>query len=463
MALSAWTSFGSDEYTLGNIKTQGWSDEWISTGDRTIVEDLSADDGRAAYMFRSGSSIRKMLIWDQFTSDGDLDKVELVARTRSENESSSPSTGLAAFGAGGNGSETGYVASIYGASQDELRIYRYSAGSSSVLASASVSITAKSYFLMRFRVVVNGDGDIELSVKVWTGDVDDEPGAWTLTYTDDSGGKLSPGTVGIYCFANESRHDWIGIATGGGTAPTSAGGGSPDRTGALSVDLDGATLSAIGIFPPTGSLSGTLGAVALSAAGTLPLTGSLSLSLGSLDASATGKLAIAGSASITLAPVALASAGKLRIDGSVSGSLAPMVLSASATLTGGPGGRVSVALGALSLNSSGALSTEGSAGIHLSPLTAQATGKLLIYGELNASLGTLALSTDSGDIPIPSRFYGVDLGGQLPKDVLEAAITTGRPIEIRISDIVYNDPLSVTSGIEAILAYLKTKETRPIA
>jgi hypothetical protein len=459
MALSYWTSFA--EYTPGNIRSQGWTGRWSTSSATTdVTADVGADDGVAVLYSRSGTN-RKLLSWDAL--DAEPADIELVARLRVTSSSNTTLCGLGCRGSGSSSSANGYHAHLSG-SATNLRISRYVSGAAATLATANVSgVTLSEYCYMRLRCTTES-GNVVLRAKLWTGSVDDEPGAWTIEYTDTDVDRITgAGWAGLFNFSGFMYTDWFGVATGGGTAPTSAGGGSPDRTGALSVDLDGATLSAIGIFPPTGSLSGTLGAVALSAAGTLPLTGSLSLSLGPLAASSTGKLAIAGSATITLAPVALASAGKLRIDGDISATLAPIALSASATLTGGPGGRVSAALGNLSLNSSGALSTEGSAGIHLSPLTAQATGKLLIYGELNASLGTLALSTDSGDIPIPSRFYGVDLGGQLPKDVLEAAITTGRPIEIRISDIVYNDPLSVTSGIEAILAYLKTKETRPIA
>jgi len=63
------------------------------------------------------------------------------------------------------------------------------------------------------------------------------------------------------------------------------------------------------------------------------------------------------------------------------------------------------------------------------------------------------------------RFYGVALGGQQPKDVTEGAATGGAaaPVELRVSDTAYANPLAVQLALEAIKNYLQTKETHPIA
>ena len=61
------------------------------------------------------------------------------------------------------------------------------------------------------------------------------------------------------------------------------------------------------------------------------------------------------------------------------------------------------------------------------------------------------------------RFYGVSRGQQIPSLVLEGAATTGRVIELRVNDTVYAKCLDVILGLEAILKYLQTKETTPIA
>ena len=61
------------------------------------------------------------------------------------------------------------------------------------------------------------------------------------------------------------------------------------------------------------------------------------------------------------------------------------------------------------------------------------------------------------------RFYGIALGGQLPTDVTEAASTTSAAVELRVNDSVYSNKLGVRIAIEALLDYLDTVETNPIA
>lgn len=61
------------------------------------------------------------------------------------------------------------------------------------------------------------------------------------------------------------------------------------------------------------------------------------------------------------------------------------------------------------------------------------------------------------------RFYGAALGATLPVNVTEAASTTSAVVEVRINDTVYSNNMQVLAALEAILMYLQTKETRPIA
>ena len=64
------------------------------------------------------------------------------------------------------------------------------------------------------------------------------------------------------------------------------------------------------------------------------------------------------------------------------------------------------------------------------------------------------------------RFYGVALGGKLPKDVTEGAASggAGAPIELRISDTVYSSgKLQILHAIDALRRYVVNKETNPIA
>jgi hypothetical protein len=61
------------------------------------------------------------------------------------------------------------------------------------------------------------------------------------------------------------------------------------------------------------------------------------------------------------------------------------------------------------------------------------------------------------------RFYSVILGEGLPELVTEASSTTSEAIELRVSDSIYANKLDVIVGVRALLAYLETTETSPIA
>jgi hypothetical protein len=61
------------------------------------------------------------------------------------------------------------------------------------------------------------------------------------------------------------------------------------------------------------------------------------------------------------------------------------------------------------------------------------------------------------------RFYSVVRGEQLPAQVTEGAATSSEAIELRVNDTVYANRLDVILGVEALLKYLRTKETTPIA
>lgn len=61
------------------------------------------------------------------------------------------------------------------------------------------------------------------------------------------------------------------------------------------------------------------------------------------------------------------------------------------------------------------------------------------------------------------RFYSVAVGDQLPSHVTEGGSTSGEAIEVRVSDTAYANKKAVIIGLEAIVDYLITKETTPIA
>lgn len=61
------------------------------------------------------------------------------------------------------------------------------------------------------------------------------------------------------------------------------------------------------------------------------------------------------------------------------------------------------------------------------------------------------------------RFYSVVLGEGLPSQVTEGAASSAEPIELRVNDTVYASKLGVIVGVKALLAYLESRETNPIA
>jgi hypothetical protein len=61
------------------------------------------------------------------------------------------------------------------------------------------------------------------------------------------------------------------------------------------------------------------------------------------------------------------------------------------------------------------------------------------------------------------KFYSVVKGEQMTHMVTEGGSTSSEAIELRVSDTIYTTKLDVILGLEAIVNYLKTTETSPIA
>lgn len=61
------------------------------------------------------------------------------------------------------------------------------------------------------------------------------------------------------------------------------------------------------------------------------------------------------------------------------------------------------------------------------------------------------------------RFYSVVKGEHFPSQVTEGSSTSAEAIELRVSDTIYTNKIDVILGLRAILGYLETRETSPIA
>jgi hypothetical protein len=68
------------------------------------------------------------------------------------------------------------------------------------------------------------------------------------------------------------------------------------------------------------------------------------------------------------------------------------------------------------------------------------------------------------EVNMADRFYSVVFGEQQVSQVTEGSSTSSEAIELRISDSVYSkNKASLICSVKAILNYLITKETSPIA
>lgn len=61
------------------------------------------------------------------------------------------------------------------------------------------------------------------------------------------------------------------------------------------------------------------------------------------------------------------------------------------------------------------------------------------------------------------RFYSVIKGEHLASQVTEGSSTSSEAIELRVADTIYTNKIDVILGVRALLAYLETVETSPIA
>ncbi len=61
------------------------------------------------------------------------------------------------------------------------------------------------------------------------------------------------------------------------------------------------------------------------------------------------------------------------------------------------------------------------------------------------------------------RFYSVIKGEHFPSQVAEGSSTSSEAVELRVNDSVYADKMAVILGLRAILGYIETRETTPIA
>lgn len=61
------------------------------------------------------------------------------------------------------------------------------------------------------------------------------------------------------------------------------------------------------------------------------------------------------------------------------------------------------------------------------------------------------------------KYYSVIKGESLPYQVTEGSSTSSEAIELRVSDTVYANKLDVILALNAIVEFMKSVETSPVA
>ena len=179
-------------------------------------------------------------------ADGDRANCDILFRMKSTVGTGSVlRSGAVARASGSAGSETGYTCAI---NDTDLRIGKYSGGSSSQVGITTGKSLGTGYYWVRFRV--NGTSSpVSQKARVWTGLESDEPtGSWDLDLSDSTSPITANGWCGLFNFADGTKH-WrdLAIATNGDTATMSsppAGDGVGSSAGAATVAATGASTAA---------------------------------------------------------------------------------------------------------------------------------------------------------------------------------------------------------------------------
>lgn len=228
--LFAATSNGNSTYWKDwniqgtGIEPVGWTHKW---GERYhavipyLEDDVAATGGKVLRLYNpTGRADRKFYAW---TDVGAAIDMEVRARMKTSNKINSVQY-IRLRAAGGDEDlfdfgESGYA--LGSSSTGGLTLQRYRRGSFVALMNVGYTITADTYFNVRFRAT-----GIDLKVKVWD-DGAEEPAGWNIEYTDVTASYpfATLGWVGVGSVAaggDTQTFDFFGVGTNGDSAPEEA-------------------------------------------------------------------------------------------------------------------------------------------------------------------------------------------------------------------------------------------------
>lgn len=204
-----FTDFSSD--TVGALPS-GWTEAYDTSADWSIASEASASGGKTLRM--TGGTGRRGMQWNAPSADPNRANVEIVCRWRTVPGSTVTDASIRLLGrASGTGTNVTALASG-SINSTNIGVANYVDDVADSATRSPLTHVVGQWFYMRVRY--NGTTS---QIKAWAGTPADEPAGWALT--KEFPAPTAAGWVGLMAISNEGARefDWIGVATGGGTAP----------------------------------------------------------------------------------------------------------------------------------------------------------------------------------------------------------------------------------------------------
>lgn len=256
------------EYTTG-VAPSDWTSRWHTTLDAEIIE--SAEFGKLLRV-SGGSSNRHALTWDAVE---DASRVHILAHLRTDNIVGTSGGGLIGRVLEGTTSSngSGHVWCSQSGGQ-RWRYIVYDGTSADVVTQSSFRWNTSTFYWAR--VILDGTST---QMKVWAGDLTDEPDTWLVDITETR--VPGPGKTGLFVFYSTIECDLFAVGTDGDDPPI----GPPSSPVELTATLGGLD-AAVEVTPQvTATIDAELGGLGATLNISTPAVSPQLLSvLGGLDA-----------------------------------------------------------------------------------------------------------------------------------------------------------------------------------
>ena len=186
----------------------GFTARWTTTGQTWAVRAAAADLGGKRLEHTRTTTARRAYSWD---TPGSAADAEILVRWRSTSNATDQ-IWLTLRGSGAAATEGGYV--FRNTSSSSIRIEKYISGTGTLIGSAATyQIAANKWYWVRFRV--NGTTQ---KIKIWDGDIEPEPSAWTIERTDSAITAAGWAAVGNAAATGTRDYDELAVGTAGDSA-----------------------------------------------------------------------------------------------------------------------------------------------------------------------------------------------------------------------------------------------------